>query len=47
VRFYPVDETAAGYNASASEETQDTDFADARFPPVQETPYPGGLLPGT
>jgi uncharacterized cupin superfamily protein len=44
--FYSVDETAARYNASSPEETQDGDVAYARFAPSQETRYPGGLLPG-
>lgn len=44
--FYSVDETAARYNASSPEETQDGTVAYARFPPEQETRYSGGLLPG-
>jgi uncharacterized cupin superfamily protein len=44
--FYSVDETAARYNASSPEETQDGRVAYARFPPEQERLYPGGLLPG-
>jgi uncharacterized cupin superfamily protein len=44
--FYSVDETAARYNASSPEETQDGRVAYARFPPERETRYPGGLLPG-
>ena len=44
--FYCVDETAARYNASSPEETQDGSIAYARFPPSRETRYPGGLLPG-
>ena len=44
--FYCVDETAARYNASSPEETQDGSIAYARFPPSEERPYPGGLLPG-
>jgi uncharacterized cupin superfamily protein len=44
--YYSVDETAARYNASAPEETQDGSVAYARFPPREETRYPGGLLPG-
>jgi uncharacterized cupin superfamily protein len=44
--YYSVDETAARYNASSPEETQDGDVAYARFPPSQTTRYPGGLLPG-
>ena len=44
--FYSVDETAARYNASSPEETQDGSVAYARFPPEQARLYPGGLLPG-
>jgi uncharacterized cupin superfamily protein len=44
--YYCVDETAARYNASSPEETQDGGIAYARFAPDQETRYPGGLLPG-
>jgi uncharacterized cupin superfamily protein len=44
--FYSVDETAALYNASSPEETQDGDVAYARFERSKETRYPGGLLPG-
>jgi uncharacterized cupin superfamily protein len=43
--FYSVDATAARYNASSPEETQDGSVAYARFPPAQATRYPGGLLP--
>jgi uncharacterized cupin superfamily protein len=43
--YYLANETAALHNASAPEDTQDTDVADARFPPGRETRYPGGLLP--
>jgi uncharacterized cupin superfamily protein len=43
--YYLADETAARHNASALEDTQDADVADARFPPVRETRYPDGLLP--
>jgi uncharacterized cupin superfamily protein len=43
---YCVDETAARYNASSPEETQDGSIAYARFAPSRETRYPGGLLPG-
>jgi uncharacterized cupin superfamily protein len=43
--FYCADETAAKYNASSPEDTQDTDVADARFAPSRTTRYPGGLLP--
>ena len=45
--YYSVDETAARYNASSPEETQDGTIAYARFEPAEETRYPGGLLPGT
>jgi uncharacterized cupin superfamily protein len=44
--FYSVDETAARYNASSPEETQDGSVAYARFPPGRATRYPGPLLPG-
>jgi uncharacterized cupin superfamily protein len=43
---YCVDETAARYNASAPEETQDGTIAYARFAPSEETRYRQGLLPG-
>jgi uncharacterized cupin superfamily protein len=43
--FYCVDETAARYNASPSEDTQDTELAYARFPPSQPARYRDGLLP--
>ena len=43
--FYCADETAARYNASSPEDTQDGDVADARFPPQQPTRYRDGLLP--
>jgi uncharacterized cupin superfamily protein len=43
--FYCADETAAKYNASSPEETQDTELAHARFPPSQPTRYREGLLP--
>jgi uncharacterized cupin superfamily protein len=43
--YYCVDETAARYNASSPEETQDGSIAYARFPPEEEIRYPGGLLP--
>jgi mannose-6-phosphate isomerase-like protein (cupin superfamily) len=45
--FYCADEVAAKYNAAAPEETQDGTLAYARFAPARETPYPGGLLPGS
>jgi uncharacterized cupin superfamily protein len=44
--YYCVDETAAKYNASSPEETQDFGVAYGRFAPAEETRYPGGLLPG-
>jgi uncharacterized cupin superfamily protein len=44
--FYCVDETAARFNASPPEETQDGDVAYGRFEPSRETSYPAGLLPG-
>jgi uncharacterized cupin superfamily protein len=44
--FFCADETAARHNASSPEDTQDTDVADAGFPPSRPTRYPGGLLPG-
>src|SRR5690242_10029925 len=44
--YYCVDKTAAKYNASSPEETQDNSVAYARFAPAEETRYPGGLLPG-
>jgi uncharacterized cupin superfamily protein len=44
--YYCVDETAAKYNASSPEETQDGSVAYGRFAPEQETRYLGGLLPG-
>ena len=43
--YYCADETAARYNASSPEDTQDGELADARFPPPRETRYPSGLLP--
>jgi uncharacterized cupin superfamily protein len=43
--FYCADETAARYNASSPEETQDGDVAYARFAIPRHTRYPGGLLP--
>jgi len=44
--YYCVDETAARYNGSSPEETQDGGVAYARFASAEETRYPGGLLPG-
>ena len=38
--------TAARYNASSPEETQDGEVAYGRFPPSREMRYPRGLLPG-
>jgi hypothetical protein len=38
------DETARRYNASAPEDTQDTEVAYARFPPSQPARYRDGLL---
>ena len=43
--LYCTDETAAKYNASSPEETQDASIAYARFAPDREMRYPGGLLP--
>src|SRR5262245_25754140 len=43
--FYCSDETAARYNASSPEETQDNDVAYARFEPSRPAPYRDGLLP--
>jgi hypothetical protein len=43
--FYCADETAARYNASSPEDTQDGELAYARFPPQQATRYRDGLLP--
>jgi mannose-6-phosphate isomerase-like protein (cupin superfamily) len=43
--FYCADDTAARYNASSPEETQDTALAYARFPPSRPAPYRDGLLP--
>ena len=44
--YYCADETAARYNASSPEDTQDGAIADARFAPSEATRYPGALLPG-
>ncbi len=44
--FYCADETAARYNASSPEDTQDNEVADARFAPPRDDALPGGLLPG-
>jgi uncharacterized cupin superfamily protein len=43
--YYCADETAARYNASSPEDTQDGTVAYARFPPSQPTRYRDGLLP--
>jgi uncharacterized cupin superfamily protein len=43
--FYCADETAARYNASSPEDTQDNALAYARFPPVEPARYRDGLLP--
>ncbi len=44
--YYCADETAARYNASSPEDTQDGGIACARFAADRETRYPEGLLPG-
>jgi hypothetical protein len=43
--FYCADETAARYNASSPEDTQDGGVAYARFPAARATRYREGLLP--
>jgi len=43
--WYCTDETAARYNASPPEDTQDADRADVGFPPAHPTRYREGLLP--
>jgi hypothetical protein len=43
--YYCVDETAARYNASSPEETQDYEPAYARFAPSRFARYREGLLP--
>ena len=43
---YCTDETAARYNASSPEETQDGDVAYGRFAPSQPSRYREGSLPG-
>jgi uncharacterized cupin superfamily protein len=43
--YYCADETAARYNASSPEDTQDGNVAYARFAPAQATRYRDGLLP--
>jgi hypothetical protein len=44
--FSCADETAAKYDASAPEDTQDNEVADARFEEPRTTRYKDGLLPG-
>jgi uncharacterized cupin superfamily protein len=44
--FYCADETAARYNASPPEDTQDGNVAYARFPPPKPSRYRKGWLPG-
>jgi uncharacterized cupin superfamily protein len=44
--FYCADETAARYNASSPEDTQDGRIAYAWFAPSQHARYRDGLLPG-
>ena len=44
--FYCADETAARYNASPPEDTQDGEIAEGRFAPSQPARYREGLLPG-
>ena len=43
--FYCVDDSAARFNASSPEETQDGDVAYARFAPSRPARYREGLLP--
>jgi uncharacterized cupin superfamily protein len=43
--FYCADETAARYDASSPEDTQDGELAYARFPSPQPTRYRDGFLP--
>ena len=43
--FYCADETAARYNASSPEDTQDGEVASGRFASPQPTRYRDGLLP--
>jgi uncharacterized cupin superfamily protein len=43
--WYCADETAARYNASSPEDTQDGGIAYARFAPSRTTRYRDGLLP--
>jgi len=42
---YPVDETAARYGASVGEETTNAREEYAKFGPLVQSTYPGGLLP--
>ena len=42
--FYCANETAARYNASSPEDTQDGALAHARFPPSRPMRYRGSLL---
>ncbi|HEX2466853.1 MAG TPA: cupin domain-containing protein [Solirubrobacterales bacterium] len=44
--YYCAEETAARYNASSPEDTQDSELAYARFAPSRPTRYQDGLLPG-
>ena len=44
--FYCADETAARYNASSPEDTQDGALAYERFPATRPTRYRDDLLPG-
>jgi uncharacterized cupin superfamily protein len=43
--YYCADETAARYNASPPEDTQDNSVAYGRFEPARPAPYRDGLLP--
>jgi uncharacterized cupin superfamily protein len=43
--YYCADETAARYNASSPEDTQDGELAYARFAPSRPARYRDGLLP--
>ena len=45
--FYCADETAARYDASSPEDTQEGRIAYARFPPSEHTRYRDGFLPGS
>jgi uncharacterized cupin superfamily protein len=44
--YYCADETAARYNASSPEDTQDGAVAEGRFEPRFPARYRDGLLPG-